>query len=169
MANIIQFPTNRIQNTNGYKNLVALFEICDTLESCNFYLDTVEELYTKGSITEKELYTLRRIGRTKRLELAAPAKQEPEKAEAPGTYCYTPEMGQQKPDCQMEAQHSYYGGHYYIDTPIELKGRGITPVEAHWIDGCKKQIENWKCYRVTKNAFEKLKEQYTISMECCLD
>ena len=69
----------------------------------------------------------------------------------------------------MEASPSYYGGHYFIDTPLELKGRGITPVDAHWVDGCKKQLENWKCYRVTKRAFEKLKEQYSISMECCLD
>ena len=115
------------------------------------------------------MYTLRRVGRTKRLELAAPAKQEPVKAEAPGTYCYTPEMGQQKPDCQMEASLSYYGKHYYINTPLNLKGRGITQIEANWRKGCRKQIENWKCYRVTKATYEKLKEQYTISMECCLD
>lgn len=32
MCQIIQCPTNKIENTNGYKNLVALFEICDTIE-----------------------------------------------------------------------------------------------------------------------------------------
>lgn len=169
MTKIINFPTHKITNTNGYMNLRGLFEICNNLESCNFYLESAEILYEKGAITEKELYTLRRVGRTKRLALTAPEVQEAPKADMPGAYCYTPEMGQQKPDCQMEASHSYYGGHYFIDTPLELKGRGITPVDAHWVDGCKKQLENWKCYRVTKRAFEKLKEQYSISMECCLD
>ena len=169
MCQIIQFPTNKIENTNGYKNLVALFEICDTIESCNFYLETVEHLYQNESITEKEMYTLRRIGRQKRIKLATP-EQEPQKAEQAGTYTYTPEMGQKKSEgCQIEAQHSYYGGHYFIDTPLELKGRGITQIDAHWVDGCEKQIKNRKCYRVTKKAFEKLKEQYAISMECCLD
>lgn len=165
MCKIIQFP---VRESNGYRNLKMLFEVCDNVKSCNFYLEIVEQLFESGDITEKEKFSLRRIGRTKRIELANP-KTEPEKVENPGTYCYTPEMGQQKPDCQMEASHSHYGGHYFVDTPLELKGRGITPVETHWIDGCKKQVENWKSYRVTNKAFEKLKEQYTISIECCLD
>ena len=74
-----------------------------------------------------------------------------------GLHCYTPEMGQRKPEVKMEASLSYYGKHYFVDTPLELKGRGIT------------EIENWRSYRVTKAAFEKLKAQYPISMECCLD
>lgn len=166
MCKIIQFP---IKESNGYINLKALFEMCDSLESCNFYLESVEQLFEAGHITEKEMYTLRRIGRTKRIELAAPAKQEAPTQEQPGTYSYTPEMGQEKPDCQMEAGHCYDGKHYWVDTPIELKGRGITPLECHWIEGCKKQVEKWKSYRVTRKAFEKLKEQYTISMELNLD
>ena len=86
-----------------------------------------------------------------------------------GLHCSTPEMGQRKPEVKMEASLSYYGKHYFVDTPLELKGRGITEIEAHWIDGCQKKIENWRSYRVTKAAFEKLKAQYPISMECCLD
>lgn len=101
MCKIIQFPTKKTES-NGYLNLVALFEICDDVESCNFYLESVEELYNNGNITEKELYTLRRIGRQKRISLANP-KPEAVKAEEPGTYLYTPEMGEQKPDgCEME-------------------------------------------------------------------
>ena len=65
-AQIIQFP---VQHSNGYNNLIQLFEICDSLESCNFYLESVEQLFQKGYISEKEMYTLRRIGRGKRLEL----------------------------------------------------------------------------------------------------
>ena len=37
-AQIIQFP---VQHSNGYNNLIQLFEICDSLESCNFYLEDV--------------------------------------------------------------------------------------------------------------------------------
>lgn len=160
MCQIIQFPT---KETNGYKNLVALFEVCDSVESCNFYLETVENLYNNGDITEKEMYTLRRIGRQKRLKLATP-EQEPTKAEKAGTYLYTPEMGQKKPEgCQMEAGLCYYGGHYWIRTSLELKGRGI--IENEPVN----KNKSIRQYTVTKRAFEKLKEQYTISMECCLD
>ena len=87
----------------------------------------------------------------------------------PGVHLYTPEMGQRKPETIMEAQLSYYGKHYYVNTPLELKGRGITEQSANWIPGTRKQIEGWRSYRVTKRAFEKLKEQYPISMECLLD
>lgn len=160
MCKIIQFPT---QETNGYKNLVALFEVCDSVESCNIYLETVENLYTRGDITEKELYTLRRIGRQKRIKLATP-EQNPIKAEKTGIYIYTPEMGQEKPEgCQIEAGLCYYGGHYWIRTALKLKGRGITENEPS------QQYKGLRNYTVTKRAFEKLKEQYSISMECCLD
>lgn len=89
-AQIIQFP---VQHSNGYNNLIQLFEICDSLESCNFYLESVEQLFQKGYISEKEMYTLRRIGREKRLELTQPEKQESQEATEPGVYQYTPEMG----------------------------------------------------------------------------
>lgn len=86
-----------------------------------------------------------------------------------GLHAYAPEMGQRKPEVKMEASLAYYGKHYFVDTPLELKGRGITEVEAHWVDGCQKKIENWRSYRVTKATFEKLKSQYPISLECLLD
>ena len=124
MCTIIQFPTNRISHTNGYNNLSALFEVCDSVESCNVYLETSGDLYSNGNITENELYTLRRIGRQKRLKLAEAPKQETQKADKPGTYLYTPEMGQEKPEGrQIEAGLCYYGGHYWLKTSLELKGR----------------------------------------------
>lgn len=169
MCQIIQFPT---KETNGYKNLVALFEVCDTVESCNFYLEAVESLYNNGDITEKEMPTLRRIGRQKRLKLATP-EHEPIKADKAGTYLYTPEMGQKKPEgCQIEAKLSHYGKHYFIDTPMQIKGRGITFIKTYnsnelSVHGQYKA--GWNEYKVTTKAYEKLKEQYAISMECCLD
>ena len=120
MCKIIEFkPRQR----NGYLNLKELFEICNNVKSCDFYLGLVEYLYNGDHITEKEMYGLRRIGRTKRLSLVDPKSI---KAEEPGTYLYTPEMGEQKPDgCEMEAGLCHGGDHYWIRTPLELKGRGI--------------------------------------------
>ena len=159
MCKIIQFP-NRTES-NGYKNLVALFEICDNVESCNFYLESVEDLYNNDDISEKELYTLRRIGRQKRISLANP-KPEAVKAEEPGTYLYTPEMRQEAPEqCEMVAGLCYYGNHYWIRTSLELKGGGITRNEPSR-DG----LNN---YTVTKLAYSKLEKQYKIAYESHLD
>lgn len=69
MSKIVQFPTEK-QTHNGYKNLVALFEVCSSKEGCDFYLSTAEDLFNTGKITESELYTLRRIGRQRRLKFA---------------------------------------------------------------------------------------------------
>lgn len=161
MCTIINFPKNKIQNTNGYKNLVALFEICDSVESCNFYLESVENLYNDGSVTEKEMYTLRRIGRQKRIELANP-KQEAQEVNGAGTYCYTTEMGQKQPEeCEMQAGLCYYGGHYWIKTKLELKGRGITKNEP--------SQDGFNNYTVTKLAYSKLEKQYRIAYESNLD
>lgn len=154
MCKIIQFPS---QESVAYQNLKTLFDLCDKVESCNFYLESVETLFDSGSISTKELYTLRRIGRQKRIALANPRQA----VNGAGTYNYTPEMGQPKPECQIEARLSYYGKHYHLKTALELKGRGITK-DTGYADGL-------NCYTVTELAYEKLKELYTISYECNLD
>ena len=106
MATIINFP---VKNTKGYENLVKLFAVCRSVESCDFYLGTAEYMEKHGQIKENEFLTLRRIGRTKRQELANPIKT-PQIAKKPGVYNYTPEMGEQKPEgVQIEARSSYYG------------------------------------------------------------
>lgn len=88
----------------------------------------------------------------------------------PGVTVYWPELGDRKPEMNMEASLSYNGTHYFVDTPLELKGRGIMEiVPACWAPGCKKDVEGWRVYRVTKRAFEKLKAQYPIAMEALLD
>ena len=71
MATIINFP---VKNTKGYENLVKLFAVCRSVESCDFYLGTAEYMEKHGQIKENEFLTLRRIGRTKRQELANPIK-----------------------------------------------------------------------------------------------
>lgn len=169
MCKIIEFPQRK---NNAYKNMEALFEVCDNLDACNFYLATTDQMYHDGYITEKEMYTLRRIGRQKRLNLAEPKPQNAETVENAGLYMYTPEIGQAKPiGCEMEASRAYYGKHYHVDTPLELKGRGITFIKKYTpkdFTNPSKKI-GWNEYLVTNLAFEKLQKLYKISMKCFLD
>ena len=157
-ATIIQF---RPKESTAFVNMKGFFEICTSLDTCNFYLDCVEVLADQNEISEKEKFTLRRIGRQKRIELAQPPKKTKEEVNGPGTYLYTPEMGQEKPDCQIEASLSYYGGHYHLYTDLELKGRGITS------DG--KDSKGRNRYTVTTRAYKLLEQQYPISYESLLD
>lgn len=169
MGELIQFP---VAKSNGYHNLTALFEICDSIASCNAYLDIVETLFVNGGITENELHALRRMGRSKRLELATPPQQAV-KAEEPGTYVYCPEMGQSKPEgCQIEAHRAYYGGHVFIDTPLKLKGRGIRFLKTYKpgdLTSSGQYKSGWNTYEVTNRAYDLLKTRYAISWESCLD
>lgn len=169
MGELLQFP---VALRNGYHNLAALFEICDSVASCNAYLDIAETLFKNDDISENELHTLRRMGRSKRLELATPPQQAA-KAEEPGTYVYCPEMGQQKPEgCQIEAHRAYYGGHVFIDTPLELKGRGIRFVKTYKpgdLTSSGQYKSGWNTYEVTNRAYDLLKTRYAISWESCLD
>ena len=140
MATIINFP---VKNTKGYENLVKFFAVCRSVESCDFYLGTAEYMEKHGQIKENEFLTLRRIGRTKRQELANPIKT-PQIAKKPG----------------VEARSSYYGNHWFLYTELELNGRGITLIETK---------NGIYCYKVTNRAFDLLKEKYCISQECLLD
>ena len=80
---------------------------------------------------------------------------------------YWPEMGDKKPEAQIEAKMSCYGAaHWYLDTPLELKGRGIKYFGQH-PENSKKP--GWNHYKVTARAFEKIKEQYSVSQVCYLD
>ncbi|OPA77482.1 hypothetical protein BVG16_13585 [Paenibacillus selenitireducens] len=78
---------------------------------------------------------------------------------ARGIHSYTLEMGQRKPNCELQMSIGHYGG-YFIRTKIELSGRGIKLVGSD--NGTHR-------YKVTDLAFEKLKQQYSISHESILD
>ena len=70
-------------------------------------------------------------------------------------------MQQAPTGCDFSADLSYYGKHYFLrplrDGLPHLKGRGITYDERR------------NTYTVTLRAYDKLKEQYRISFETCLD
>lgn len=172
MAQIIRFPVKTQAVSNGYDNLSRLIAVAATKEVLNFYVESIEQLEKSGKLLDGEAQKLTEQGREKRLEMAKPDPVEKEPVENPGVYCYTPEMGQKKPDCQMEASRGYYGKHWFIDTPLEIKGRGITFLKKYTDkDFCTPghYRVGWNEYRVTNKAFDKLKEQYTISQEVCLD
>lgn len=172
MAQIIQFPVKTQAVSNGCDNLSRLIAVAATKEVLNFYVESIEQLEKSGKLLDGEAQKLTEQGRKKRLEMAKPDPVEKESVENPGVYCYTPEMGQKKPDCQMEASRGYYGKHWFIDTPLEIKGRGITFLKKYTDkDFCTPghYRVGWNEYRVTNKAFDKLKEQYTISQEVCLD
>ena len=82
-------------------------------------------------------------------------------AESPGEYSYCYEMQQAPTGCDFSADLSYYGKHYFLrplrDDLPRLHGRGITYDEQR------------NTYTVTRRAYDKLKDQYRISYETCLD
>lgn len=166
MAQIIQFPVKEQVVSNGYNNLSRLISGAETTEALNWYIESMERLEKAGNLLDGEAQKLEEQGKKKRLEMSAA-----DPVEVPGVYCYTPEMGGQKPDCQMEASRGYYGKHWFIDTPLELKGRGIELIKKYQEkDFCSKDHRvGWNEYRVTNRAFEKLKEKYSISQECLFD
>jgi hypothetical protein len=93
---------------------------------------------------------------------------------AKGVHIYYPEMGERRINAQLEAQLSYYGNHYYIDSPVELpRERGIKFLKRYeakdFVNGEANRKVGWYEYKVTIRAFEKLKQQYSIVMERLLD
>lgn len=87
----------------------------------------------------------------------APAVQ----ATAPGEYSYCYEMQQAPTGCDYSADLAYYGKHYFLrplrDGLPPLHGRGITYDAEH------------STYMVTLRAYDKIKAQYKIKRETCLD
>lgn len=82
-------------------------------------------------------------------------------ADKPGEYSYCYEMEKAPTGCDFSASLSYYGKHYYLrplrDDLPQLCGRGISYDEQR------------STYTVTRRAYDKLKEQYRMSFETCLD
>ena len=172
---IISVPVERdtgIIESNDYSNLKNFIAICDDNRTLEFYAGIAEECQEKGFLNPGEFEKLTEQIRTRRLENARPKEKPAVIPEKPGLYCYTPEMGEQKPKCQIEAERSYYGRHYHIITPLQLKGRGITfdrVLESKNLSKSAQYRLGWREYTVTERAFEKLQEQYTISQELLLD
>jgi hypothetical protein len=90
----------------------------------------------------------------------------------PGVHAYTPEMGQRKPACKMEATLGHYGRHYYIDTTETLTGRGIEHLQTYRerdLTAAGRYKIGWNRYKVTVKAFEAIKAHHPVSMASHLD
>lgn len=84
---------------------------------------------------------------------------------------YTPEMGETKPEAQMEVSYCYGGGHW-VYTPLTLKtGRSVrfekTYTAKDLIPGSYKV--GWNVYHVTDKGLKTLEAEYQISREVLLD
>lgn len=168
-ATIIQFPQT---HSNIFLNLTQLIELASDNLVVEEYAELMAVCHEEGNFRPGEVETLQEQIRARRLENARPEEKPAVIPEKPGLYCYTPEMGEQKPKCQIEAERSYYGRHYHINTPLELKGRGITfdrVLESKNLSKSAQYRLGWREYTVTKRAFDILKEKYSISMERLLD
>ena len=87
----------------------------------------------------------------------APAVQ----ATTPGEYVYCYEMQKAPTGCDFAADLSYYGKQYFLrplrDNLPQRRGRGISYDEER------------NTYMVTCRAYDKLKQQFRIRYETCLD
>lgn len=168
-ATIIQFPQT---HSNIFLNLTQLIKLASDNRAVEEYAEIMAVCHEEGDFKPGEIEVLQEQIRARRLENAKPEEKPAVIPDKPGLYCYTPEMGEQKPKCQIEAERSYYGSHYHISTPLQLKGRGITfdrVLESKNLSKSAQYRLGWREYTVTERAFEKLQEQYTISQELLLD
>lgn len=88
-----------------------------------------------------------------------------------GLKCYWPEMGEKRPLAQIRATLGHYGKHYYLRTPMELKGRGIALIgvmKSESLTPTGQYMAGWNEYKVTSAAFELIKNNYAVSMEALL-
>lgn len=89
-----------------------------------------------------------------------------------GMHFHYPEMGEKRHEAsQIEASLGHYGKHYYIKTPLALKGRGIehlrTLEKSDFVDPENRKV-GWNEYKVTLKAMEKLAGQYVVTGELLL-
>jgi hypothetical protein len=85
---------------------------------------------------------------------------------------YYPEMHEKRPDCsQIEARLGHYGRHWYISTPLVLKGRGIRHLRTltpEMLTPAGQRRAGWHEYEVTERAMSKLEAEYVVTTEMLL-
>lgn len=168
MAKILEFSKQVQKMSNGYHNLTRLIDLVDDITELEFYAEAAIVGKEDGMLFPGEYEKLGEQIRQKYHELTKPKKMAPQEVIGPGLYIYCPEMGESRPECQIMARMGHYGSHYYLDTPLSLKGRGITFLEKHEaknLTASGQFMAGWNRYKATERAFQKLQEQYSISME----
>jgi hypothetical protein len=81
-----------------------------------------------------------------------------------------PEMNQSKPEnVQGEVSLAHYGKHYFVKTPLQLKGVGVTLEDVYTASNCNNPAKfGWNRYRVTLRAMEKLNARFDFAYELLL-
>ena len=169
MAQILEFRP-RISNT--YHNLTRLVDAAENESTLEFYIEALVVNHEEGLLYPGEAEKLSAQIIQKSRELAEPKKVLVQEVTGPGLYIWCPEMGEGQSECQIRARIGHYGTHYYLDTPLDLKGRGITFMEKHEaknLTASGQFMVGWNRYKATERAFKKLQEQYSISMESNFD
>lgn len=174
MAQIIEFPRQAQRMSNAYHNLTRLIDAAESEATLEFYIEALVVSHEEGELYPGEAEKLSAQIRQKGRDLAKPEKKMVmvQEVTGPGLYIWCPEMGEGQPECQIRARIGHYGTHYYLDTPLDLKGRGITFMEKHEaknLTASGQFMVGWNRYKVTERAFKKLQEQYSISMESNFD
>ena len=84
---------------------------------------------------------------------------------------YHPEMGEPRPEGQIDAQLSHGGDHYFLRTPLELQGQGIKFLGVETAASLVPQAQHkvgWRKYKVTVRAFDRICQQYDVVSELLL-
>ena len=85
---------------------------------------------------------------------------------------YCPEMNETKPEAtQIDAQLSHYGKHWFLRTPLTLKGRGVVHLGVETVESLVPQAQHkaeWNKYKVTEKAFDAICERYNVATESLL-
>ncbi len=86
---------------------------------------------------------------------------------------YTPEMGERRPaDAVIDASLGHYGKHWYIKTPLVLKGRGVEYLGTLTADELVPQARHkvgWHSYKVTCKAMDRIAAEHKTACESLLD
>lgn len=87
---------------------------------------------------------------------------------------YYPEMGEKRPaNVQGNVTLARSRGcHYFIETPLMLKGQGIKHVEVLKASNLTERGQykaGWNVFWVTRRAMDKLEQRYDFAREALLD
>lgn len=81
-------------------------------------------------------------------------------------------MNEKRPEqAQIDAQLSHYGKHWFLRTPLTLKGRGIVHQGVETESSLIPQAQHkagWNKYKVTEKAFEAICEKHNVATESLL-
>lgn len=88
---------------------------------------------------------------------------------------YCPEMGQAKPERvqgNVSLARGGRGTHYFIETPLSLKGQGVRFVEVLQSSNLTERGQykaGWNVYWVTGRAMKSIEAKYDFAYESLLD